>query len=187
MLVERTRIPGVLILQPKKHGDERGFFSETYKTSALAAHGIEHGWHQDNHSLSQRRGTVRGLHFQSPPRAQSKLLRVTRGAILDVVVDIRVGSPTFGEHVTAELSSENWRQLYAPAGTAHGFCTLTDETEVLYKTSDEYSPEAEGGLLWNDPALEIHWPITSKDATVNVRDSVWPTLAELQSPFTWRD
>lgn len=183
MLVETTTIPGVLIVTPKKFGDERGFFSETFRASALAAHGVAHSWAQDNHSMSGKRGVIRGLHFQSPPRAQAKLLRVVRGAILDVVVDIRKGSATYGKHVAVELSEENWTQLYAPVGMAHGFCTLTDRAEVLYKTSDEYAPETEGGLLWSDPALGIDWPVSANEATVNSRDASWPELRGLSSPF----
>jgi dTDP-4-dehydrorhamnose 3,5-epimerase len=185
MLVETTAIPGVLVITPKKFGDERGFFSETYRFSALAAHGVTHGWAQDNHSMSGKRGVVRGLHFQTPPRAQAKLLRVVQGAILDVTVDIRKGSPTYGQHVAVELSSNNWKQLYVPIGLAHGFCTLTDTTEVLYKASDEYAPETEGGLIWTDPALGIAWPVTAAEATVNPRDSRWPALAAFESPFEW--
>lgn len=183
MIVETTTIPGVLIVTPKKFGDERGFFCETFRASALAAHGVAHPWVQDNHSMSGKRGVIRGLHFQAPPRAQAKLLRVVRGAILDVVVDIRKGSATYGNHVAVELSEENWKQLYAPAGMAHGFCTLTDRAEVLYKTSDEYAPETEGGLLWNDPALGIDWPVSQQEAIVNPRDASWPRLGALESPF----
>jgi dTDP-4-dehydrorhamnose 3,5-epimerase len=185
MQVETTALPGVLVLTPKRHGDERGFFSETFKASTLVPHGIAHGWLQDNHSMSGARGTMRGLHFQAPPKAQVKLVRVARGAVLDVAVDIRKGSPTWGRHVAVELSDANWRQLYVPAGFAHGFLTLTDKAEVLYKTSEEYAPETEGGLNWLDPALGIHWPIAPAEATVNARDAGWPTLANLASPFAW--
>jgi dTDP-4-dehydrorhamnose 3,5-epimerase len=185
MIIETTAIPGVLIVTPKKHGDERGFFSETFKHSQLASHGVTHGWLQDNHSMSGKRGTVRGLHFQAPPRAQAKLIRVASGAILDIAVDVRKGSPAYGKHVAVELSSDNWRQLYVPVGMAHGFCTITERTEVLYKTSEEYAPESEGGLLWDDPVLGIDWPISASDATVNGRDGKWPTLASLVSPFTY--
>jgi dTDP-4-dehydrorhamnose 3,5-epimerase len=185
MNVETTDLKGVLLVSPKKHGDERGFFSETFKHSVLATHGVDHSWQQDNHSFSAQRGVVRGLHFQSPPYAQAKLLRVTRGAILDVVVDIRRGSPTYGRHVAVELSAANWRQLYAPVGVAHGFCTLTADAEVLYKTSEEYAPSAEGGLNWLDPALGILWPVTAAEATVNARDQKWPNLVDLSSPFNY--
>ncbi len=186
MQIETTRIAGVLVVTPKKFSDERGFFSETFRASALAAHGVTHPWVQDNHSMSGRGGVVRGLHFQAPPHAQAKLLRVVRGSILDVAVDIRRGSPTYGQHVAVELSAVNWKQLYVPAGMAHGYCTLTDKAEVIYKTSDEYAPDSEGGLLWNDPALGIAWPVVTDEVTVNVRDAAWPRLAALQSPFEWR-
>ncbi|MET0182368.1 MAG: dTDP-4-dehydrorhamnose 3,5-epimerase [Caulobacterales bacterium] len=181
--VEHTSLPGVLIIHPKKHGDHRGFFSETFNRAALAEHGVRDDWVQDNHSYSAARGVVRGLHFQAPPFAQAKMLRVVRGAILDVAVDIRKSSPTFGKHVAVELSAENWAQLYVPAGFAHGFCTITPDAEVLYKVSAPYAPDAEGGLLWSDPALEIAWPVSQAEATVNARDAAWPTLAVLESPF----
>lgn len=185
MRVSETAIPGLLVVEPKKHGDERGFFSETFKASALEAYGVVHGWRQDNHSFSAKKGVMRGLHFQAPPQAQAKLLRVTRGSILDVAVDIRRGSPTFGRHVAVELSATNWRQLYAPVGMAHGFCTLEADTEVLYKTSEEYAPETEGGLNWLDPELAIAWPVGTADATVNARDQAWPNLSGLSSPFLY--
>ncbi len=184
MLVERTSIAGVFVLQPRKHGDARGFFSEVFKASALAAHGIVQDWRQDNHAFSSQCGVVRGLHFQAPPHAQAKLLRVTRGAIFDVVVDIRRGSATYGAHVAVELSAENWRQIYVPEGMAHGYCTLSDMTEVLYKTSAEYAPGSEGGLLWNDPALAIAWPVSLEAAIVVDRDRAWPLLTDLATPFT---
>jgi dTDP-4-dehydrorhamnose 3,5-epimerase len=176
-------LPDVLLITPKRFGDLRGNFMETYSKPRLAQAGFQGEFVQDNQSFSAARGTVRGLHFQSPPRAQTKLIRVTRGAILDVVVDIRRDSPTFGQHVAVELSADNARQLLAPAGFAHGFQTLTPDCEVLYKVTDVYAPETEGGLLWNDPALAIDWPIAAGDSTVNARDAGWPTLAELDSPF----
>lgn len=186
MQIETTKIPGVLLVTPSKFGDQRGFFSETFRASALASFGVTHGWAQDNHSMSQKRGVVRGLHFQAPPRAQAKLLRVIHGAILDVAVDIRKGSPTYGQHVAVELSADNWKQVYMPAGIAHGFCALTDKVEVLYKASDEYAPESEGGLLWNGAVLGIVWPVSSVEAIVSERDAAWPDLDLLQSPFEWR-
>ena len=178
-------IPEVLLIEPAKHGDERGFFSETYNARALAEAGFEGVFVQDNHSRSPKKGTVRGLHFQAPPFAQDKLLRVTRGAILDVAVDIRVGSPTFGRSVAVELSAENWRQLLVPKGFAHGFQTLTDDCDVLYKVTDFYAPQAEGGLLWSDPAFGVDWPLTGDQVSINARDASFPTLAELQSPFQY--
>ncbi|HRE43770.1 MAG TPA: dTDP-4-dehydrorhamnose 3,5-epimerase, partial [Terricaulis sp.] len=137
MQIETTAIADVLILKPKKFGDHRGFFSETFKHAALAEAGVNLNWVQDNHSFSAARGVVRGLHFQREPNPQAKLLRVTRGAILDVAVDIRKASPTYGQHVAVELSAENWSQLYVPVGFAHGFCTLTENTEVLYKVTGD--------------------------------------------------
>ena len=133
--------------------------------------------------MSAARGTVRGLHFQAPPRAQAKLIRVARGAVLDVAVDIRRGSNTYGRHVAVELSGENGLQLYVPPGFAHGFQTLSEDAEVLYKVTDYYAPEAEAGLLWCDPALAIDWPVPPGAATVNARDAGFPVLADLVSPF----
>lgn len=180
-----TAIPDVRIIAPKKHGDHRGFFSEVFKNHVLQEAGIDLTWVQDNHSFSTQRGVVRGLHWQTAPHAQAKLLRVVRGAILDVAVDIRKGSPTFGRHVAIELSTENWQQLFVPVGFAHGFCALTEECEVLYKVTARYAPECEGGLLWNDPALEIPWPVTADQAVMSARDTEWPTLAALDSPFVF--
>ncbi len=183
MRIERAAIPDVLIIRPKKHGDHRGFFSETFRSAALKEAGVDLDWVQDNHSYSQARGVVRALHFQRPPMAQAKLLRVIRGAILDVVVDIRRASPTFGRHVAVELSAENWAQIYVPIGFAHGYCTLTEGCEVLYKVSAEYAPALEGGVLWSDPDLGIDWPIASDEATLSARDHDWPRLKDLVSPF----
>jgi dTDP-4-dehydrorhamnose 3,5-epimerase len=181
--IETTDIDGMLVIEPRRHGDHRGFFSETFRHDQLREHGVDLDWIQDNHAYSTLRGVIRGLHFQAPPFAQAKLLRVTRGAILDVAVDIRRGSTTFGRHVAVELSADNWRQLLVPAGFAHGYCTLTDESEVLYKVTAPYDPASEGGLLWNDPSLGIPWPIPASDAIMTDRDKAWPILAELQSPF----
>jgi dTDP-4-dehydrorhamnose 3,5-epimerase len=181
--IERLSIPDVLLITPKVFGDPRGAFAETYSRRELAEAGFDGDFVQDNHSRSPQKGTVRGLHFQRAPRAQDKLLRVVRGAILDVAVDIRPGSPTYGRHVAVELSADNWRQLLVPRGFAHGFQTLTDDCEVLYKVTDVYAPETEGGLLWNDPALAIDWPIPAEKAVINARDAGWPGLAELGVPF----
>jgi dTDP-4-dehydrorhamnose 3,5-epimerase len=176
MKIEPQAIADVLLITPQRFGDARGFFSETFRRSALAEAGFDRDFVQDNHSLSEKRGTVRGLHFQLEPHAQDKLIRVTRGAVLDVAVDIRPGSPTYGRHVAVELSADNWTQLLVPRGFAHGFQTLTDGAEVLYKVTGYYAPEAERGLLWSDPALRVDWPVTAEDATVNARDAAWPTL-----------
>ena len=181
MRIERTALDGVLLLHPKTHGDARGFVSETFKVSALRDAGIADEWVQDNHSFSAQAGTIRGLHFQAPPMAQAKLVRVLRGAILDVALDIRRASATYGQHIAVELSAENFAQLYIPAGFAHGFCTLTDDTEILYKVSAEYAPAQEGGVLWNDPDLAIAWPL--REAVTSPRDAQWPVLKDLVSPF----
>ena len=180
--VEKTALEGVLLITPDKFGDARGFFSETYNADALASHGVSVAFCQDNHSFSATPGTVRGLHFQAPPTAQTKLVRVSRGRVLDVAVDIREGSPTFGQHVAAELSDENWTQILVPAGFAHGLCTLEPDTEVLYKVDAPYSPDDEGGVLWNDPALGIAWPDFA-GAVVSGRDAEWGLLGDLESPF----
>jgi dTDP-4-dehydrorhamnose 3,5-epimerase len=184
MRIETTPIKDVLIIHPKKHGDHRGFFSETFKANVLAEHGVSHDWVQDNHSYSAAKGVVRGLHFQTAPFEQAKLLRVVRGAVLDVVVDIRRGSPTYGHHVAVELSAENWAQIYVPVGFAHGFCTLTEHAEVQYKVTAPFAAANEGGLTWNDPDLAINWPVTPIDATLSDRDRTWPAFKEFQSPFS---
>jgi dTDP-4-dehydrorhamnose 3,5-epimerase len=158
MQVDTTDLPGVLVLRPRVFEDARGFFLESYNQEILRAHGIDTLFAQDNHSRSTR-GTLRGLHFQLPPAGQVKLVRVVRGAVWDVAVDIRVGSPTFGQWVGAELSAENFRQFYIPAGFAHGFCVLTEQAEVLYKASHVYSPAHERGINWNDATLQIAWPV----------------------------
>jgi dTDP-4-dehydrorhamnose 3,5-epimerase len=183
MKVIETHISGPLILEPQRFGDHRGFFSETYNKDRFTAAGIDLSWVQDNHSRSAKKGVVRGLHWQNPPQPQAKLVRVTRGAIYDVIVDIRVSSPTFGQHIGVELSEENWRQLYVPVGFAHGFCTLSDDCEVLYKASGLYAPEHEQGLLWNDPELAICWPVDDLDATLSERDTKWQPFHSLKSEF----
>ena len=178
-------IAGPRVLAPPRHGDERGFFSETWSRAAFASAGIDCDFVQDNHSLSRSKGTVRGLHFQTPPFAQAKLVRVIRGAILDVAVDIRDRSPTFGRHVAVELSAANWRQLFVPQGFAHGFCTLEPDTEVLYKVSAPYAPDHDRGILWNDPALAIAWPVSPAAAVVSGKDRAQPLLAGLGPVFAW--
>lgn len=172
-----TDIPDVKILVPKQYKDHRGFFSEVYSRKALADVGIAADFLQDNHSLSVEKGVLRGLHYQLPPMAQDKLIRVIRGAILDVAVDVRRSSPTFGKHVTALVSADNWRQIYIPAGFAHGFVTLEPHTEVLYKVTAFYSPQHERGIRWNDPALGIEWGLSDGQAILSDRDQHHPTLA----------
>ena len=176
--VEATALPDVKIVKPKRFGDNRGFFCEVYNKQAFADAGIDLEFVQDNHSLSAKRGTVRGLHFQTAPFAQDKLVRVTRGRILDVAVDLRRSSPSFGRHVAVELSAENWLQLVVPVGFAHGFCTLEDNTEVIYKVSNYYSAAHDKGIAWDDPALGIHWPINGAEATLSEKDRHHPQLAE---------
>ncbi|PLX38668.1 MAG: dTDP-4-dehydrorhamnose 3,5-epimerase [Hyphomicrobiales bacterium] len=185
MQVEPTAIPGVLIVTPKRHSDARGFFSEVYNTERWREAGIDADFVQDNQSLSREAGTIRGLHFQIPPREQGKLVRVTHGSILDVAVDIRRGSPTFGQVVEVELSAVNWRQLWLPAGMAHGFCTLERDTEVIYKVTAGYAPEAERGIAFDDPALGIGWPVSGKQAILADRDRTFPPLSELPDYFTF--
>jgi dTDP-4-dehydrorhamnose 3,5-epimerase len=183
LLIETTPLPGLLLITPVRHGDERGFFSETFRADALAEAGFDKPFVQDNHSRSPRRGTVRGLHYQRPAQPQDKLVRVTRGAVLDVAVDLRAGSPTYGRSFVVELSDGNWRQLLVPIGFAHGFQTLSDDVEVLYKVTGYYALEHEGGLRWNDPALQVEWPIGEAESLVNARDAAWPTLDQLGPVF----
>ena len=183
MEIVRLAIPEVCVLTPKKHGDERGFFSETYNARQLAGFGIDLTFVQDNHAYSAQPGTVRGLHFQIPPHAQDKLIRVVRGSIFDVAVDLRQGSPTYGRHVSVVLSAGAWNQILIPVGFAHGLCTLEPDTEVLYKVTDHYDRDCDRGLLWNDPALDIPWPIPEFGAVLSERDRVHPTLAELPAYF----
>ncbi len=181
--VIETEIPDVKVLTPERFGDDRGFFSETYSHRTLAEAGLDLDFVQDNDSLSAEPGTVRGLHFQIPPFAQHKLVRVVRGAILDVAVDLRRGSTTRGQHVAVRISAEDWNQVLVPVGFAHGFCTLEPNTHVVYKVTSPYSPEHDKGLLWNDPALGIQWPVSAGEAVLSERDTKWPRLAELADYF----
>ncbi len=185
MHVETTKLDGVCLITPRRFGDHRGFFAETYNRKVYAGLGIDLDFVQDNHSLSATVGTVRGLHFQAPPAAQAKLVRCGRGAIFDVAVDIRSGSPTYGQWVGYELSAENGAQLYIPAGFAHGFVTLQPDSEIVYKCSDYYAPKTEGALRWDDPNIGIEWPITC-DVILSEKDAAAPLLADLDSPFTWK-
>ena len=183
MNVNSLSISVVKLLTPKRRGDHRGFFSEVYNKKALAEAGINIDFVQDNHSSSAEKGTVRGLHFQTPPFAQDKLVRVVRGSVFDVAVDLRKSSPTFGEHVSAVLSARAWNQVLVPIGFAHGFMTLESHTEVVYKVSNYFAPEHDKGLLWNDPALGIKWPVPEAEAVLSDKDRVQPRLAELVTPF----
>ncbi|HOZ31487.1 MAG TPA: dTDP-4-dehydrorhamnose 3,5-epimerase [Tabrizicola sp.] len=183
MQIEQTPLPDVLIVTPRRFGDARGWFSETWNAARMAEAGLDLPWVQDNHSLSGSKGTLRGLHFQSPPRAQDKLVRCTAGAILDVAVDIRSGSPTYGRWVGVKLSAENGRQLFVPKGFLHGFLTLTDGAEVQYKCTDIYSPDHDGAVRWDDPALGIDWGIATP--ILSDKDARAPLLADIANPFQW--
>lgn len=187
MKIVSLAIPEVKLIVPVIHRDARGFFSETFSARALADAGITATLVQDNHSLSVERGVIRGLHFQTPPHAQGKLVRVTRGAILDVAVDIRAGSPTFGRYVADILSAENWHQLWIPAGFAHGFCTLEPDTEVVYKVTDYYAPQHDRGIAWDDPALAIKWPVRPENAVLSEKDRNHPQLASAGTYFSYPD
>lgn len=178
MKVDALEIPDVKLIVPAIFRDERGFFSETYNQAKLAAAGLDLTFVQDNHSLSRTKGVVRGLHLQTDPFAQGKLVRVVRGSILDVAVDIRHGSPTFGRHVSVELSAANWSQLWVPVGFAHGFCTLEPDTEVIYKVTGAYSAANERSIRWDDAALGIDWPVRAADAILSGKDKDALPLAQ---------
>ena len=184
MYMSELPLSEIKVLCPRKHGDRRGLFSEVYNKRTFAEAGVEIDFVQDNHSFSVERGTVRGLHFQPPPVAQHKLVRVVRGAVFDVAVDLRRGSPTYGQHASVVLSAEAWNQVLIPIGFAHGFMTLEPDTEVVYKVSNYYSPDHDRGLLWSDPALGIEWPLPAEQAVLSDRDRRHPRLAELETPFS---
>ena len=185
MKFERLAIPEVMLIEPPRFGDARGHLSVTFNRAALAAEGIAFEVAQDNQSFSQAVGTVRGLHFQTPPHAQSKLLRVLQGRVYDVAVDIRRGSPTYGTFVGAELDAESGRQIWIPAGFAHGFMTLEPDTIVHYKMGAPYAPSHEGGLAWDDPEIGIDWPLAAEKAVLSERDRLWPSFADYASPFEY--
>lgn len=185
MQIQTLIIPEIKIITPTKIGDGRGFFSETYHKKRLAELGIEAEFVQDNHAFSARANTVRGLHFQIPPYDQAKLIRVIQGAILDVAVDIRQGSPYYGRHVSAVISESRWNQIFIPAGFAHGLVTLEENTAVLYKVSNYYSPEHDMGLLWNDPNLGIDWPVTPDEAILSDKDRQQPKFQDLPGYFVY--
>ncbi|MBO9623879.1 MAG: dTDP-4-dehydrorhamnose 3,5-epimerase [Sphingomonas sp.] len=182
--LERLAIGDVLEIVPPRYSDRRGYFSEVFKRSDLEAQGVSIDWVQENHSFSAGIGTVRGLHYQAPPHAQAKLVRVLRGAIFDVAVDIRRGSPSYGKWVAAELSAEKWNQLLIPTGFAHGFLALTSDVEVLYKVSAGYAPECEGTLRWDDPDLAIEWPLADT-AILSAKDANGLNFRHFLSPFTY--
>ncbi len=183
MKVERLSIPDVILLTPPKFGDARGFFSETWNGRRYADLGIAGPFVQDNHAYSSEANVVRGLHLQIGPNAQGKLVRVVKGAIWDVAVDARVGSPSFGRHVAAELSAENWSQLWVPPGFLHGYCTLCADTEVIYKVTGEYDRSAERGVIWDDPTLALPWPAPPGQAILSDKDKLLPRFADCEPWF----
>lgn len=185
MIVETTALEGCLIITMPRFGDERGFFSETYNQQKFADHGIETVFVQDNHSMSAPIGTLRGLHYQAPPFAQAKLVRVARGSVIDVAVDVRKGSPTFGQHVAVELSAENNKQLLIPEGFLHGFVTLEENTEFLYKVSNFYDAASDGSVRWDDPDLAVNWGYDG-EVTLSAKDEKATPFADWDNPFTYK-
>ena len=183
MKVLDQAIPAVKLVRPTRFGDDRGWFSETYRADVLAASGVTDAMVQDNQSFSAQVGTVRGLHFQVAPFAQAKLVRVLQGAILDVAVDLRRSSPTYGQHVAVRLDAEKGEQLFVPVGFAHGFCTLEPDTMIAYKVSAYYSRECDRGVRWDDPAFGIAWPVAAATAVLSDKDRVAPLLADLGPSF----
>ena len=183
MIVERLAIPDVFLVTPPRFKDPRGFFSETWNSDRFAAAGIPGPFLQDNHAVSTGIGVLRGLHCQIGPNAQGKLIRVVRGAIWDVVVDIRRGSPTYGQQAGAVLSDDNWCQLWVPIGFLHGYCTLTGDTEVIYKVTAPWDRAAERGVIWNDPDLSVPWPVTEADVILSEKDQVLPRLRDCDTWF----
>lgn len=185
MQIEETALSGVVILTPRRFGDDRGFFSETWNARAMKDAGLELDFVQDNHAWTRDAGTVRGLHFQAPPHAQDKLLRVVRGRIMDVAVDARAGSPTYGQWVGVELSAENGRQLLVPKGFLHGYATLSPDCDVAYKCTDTYAPQTEGAVRFDDPDLGIDWGVAPDKAILSDKDAAAGSFAELDSPFRY--
>lgn len=178
MKVERLAIPDVMLVTPPRFGDARGFFSETYNAARFGEAGIPDVFVQDNHSMSAAKGVIRGLHCQIAPHVQGKLVRVIKGAIWDVAVDIRTGSPSYGQHVAAVISAENGTQIWIPGGFLHGFCTLEPDTEVIYKVTDVWNREAERGVIWNDPDLALPWPVDPGREVLSDKDAALPRLAD---------
>ncbi len=182
--IEQTALEGVFILTPQRFGDIRGFFSESWNRQRMADAGLDYDWVQDNHSLSAQAGTVRGLHCQAPPHAQDKLVRCGRGALFDVAVDIRKGSPSYGQWVGVDLTFENGRQLLVPAGFLHGFVTRAPDTEIIYKCSDNYAPDCDRAVRFDSPEIGIDWGLDAP-AILSDKDRNAPTLAQFDSPFTY--
>lgn len=181
----RLAIPDVVLVQPVRHGDGRGYFCETYKKPEFDAFGIDIAFVQDNESLSRQPGVVRGLHFQTPPMAQAKLVRAVRGAVFDVAVDIRRGSPSYGRWVAATLTADEGDQLYIPHGFAHGFCTLEPDTLIAYKVDAPYARAHDAGIAWDDLDLGIDWPVAREAAVLSDKDRAQPRLRDYASPFVF--
>jgi len=178
-------LPGLLLLKPRRFADSRGYFVETYNERTLSGIGIAAGFVQDNESFSTVRGTIRGLHFQLPPASQAKLVRVLQGSVYDVAVDLRIGSPGYGRWASATLTADGGEQLFVPHGFAHGFCTLQPDTVVAYKVDDFYAPASDSGLIWNDAALAIDWPVGVEQAVLSEKDMRLGRFADFQSPFRY--
>lgn len=181
MEIKTTPIPGLLVVKPKVFKDERGFFMESFRADKMADYGVTAPFIQDNRARSVQKGVLRGLHFQRPPHSQAKLVSVTRGAVFDVAVDLRSSSPTFGRWLGLVLSADNFAQLYVPRGFAHAYLTLEDECEVEYKVDAYYAPQADAGVLWNDPDIGVDWPM--KPTLISAKDMALPGLKELDNPF----
>lgn len=187
MDIRSFHIPGILLITPRHIGDERGYFAETFRADRFAGAAGDWTFVQDNESRSARAGTIRGLHFQSDPHAQGKLVRCTAGGLFDVAVDIRTGSPTYGQWVGETLTPENGRQLWVPPGFAHGFCSLEPDTVICYKVTNYYSAECDKGLAWDDSAIGIAWPEIADPDTLSSKDRVQPRLADLSEYFHWSE
>jgi dTDP-4-dehydrorhamnose 3,5-epimerase len=187
MEVTLVDLQGVLVLKPRCFQDHRGYFVETYNARTAREIGLKAEFVQDNQAFSIRRGTVRALHFQVPPRAQAKLVRVLRGSIYDVAVDLRNGSPTYGRWTAVTLTAQGGEQVFVPSGFAHGYCTLADDTEVAYKVDCYYAPESEQGIVWDDPTLAIRWPIAAGEAVLSDKDRDLPRFDRFVSPFPYRE
>lgn len=186
MEIKAVDLPGVVLLRPRRFADARGYFAETYNQKVFSAAGIAVNFVQDNQSYSAKRGTIRGLHFQLPPAAQSKLVRVLQGSVYDVAVDLRMGSPTYGQWSGETLTADGGEQFFVPAGFAHAFCTLEPDTVVAYKVDDFYAPASDSGLIWNDPDLAIDWPVAPSDVVLSDKDLKLGRFADFVSPFTYQ-
>jgi dTDP-4-dehydrorhamnose 3,5-epimerase len=185
VLIEKTPLAGLVVLTPTRFGDNRGFFSESWSRKRMQEHGLDLDYVQDNHSVSSAVGTVRGLHFQSPPHAQAKLVRCGRGLLFDVAVDIRRGSPTYGQWFGTELSFENGKQMLIPVGFLHGFATRAPDTEIIYKCTDYYAPDCDGSVRFDDPAIGVDWGIDAAAAILSEKDLKAPLLADIDNKFVF--